>query len=117
MSDLKKMMQDAIQNDELKKALQNAEADVKKELNPGQEIGEKDFEKIQDVVINIGKKFGYNVTREDFDQNEEGELDENDLAAVAGGMAPDFVGCCIIAGNNATDNRSCWFCGRVYDIA
>lgn len=104
MADLKKFYADAEKNEELKKAL----IEANKELE-----GTTDLAAAQAKVIEVAKKFGYDLAAEDFEEKE-GELDLDDLDAVAGGIGGCFVvnaGCqlfgeiekggCIIIGTHA----------------
>lgn len=85
MNQLKKFYEEAESNKEMKDELV-ATNEKAKEMEP---------EEIKKEIIRIGKKFGYEITDDDFKalegQRKEGELQEDELAEVAGGAAGCFV--------------------------
>jgi len=85
MNELKRLMQDMKENAELKKAVEDAQQEIKSTASPDGKLTQENLGLYQDAVINVAKNFGYAITRNDFTGGEEGELDEGELAAVAGG--------------------------------
>lgn len=80
MTNLKKLYEEAEKNEELKGALVAA----------NKEMEGKSQAEVQDKLIAIAKDFGYALTADDFEEKE-GELDLDDLEAVAGGAGGCFV--------------------------
>lgn len=83
MNNLKKFYEDVEKNPELKAALVAA----------NKELEGKSLEECQAKLIAIAKDFGYTLTADDFTQAE-GELNESDLDAVAGGAGGCFLTHC-----------------------
>lgn len=80
MTNLKKFYEEAEKNEELKSALVAA----------NKEMEGKSQAEVQDKLIAIAKDFGYALTADDFEEKE-GELDLDDLEAVAGGAGGCFL--------------------------
>lgn len=85
MSQLKKFYEEAESNREMKDELVAANEKAK-EMKP---------EEVKKEIIRIGKKFGYDIADDDFNnlegERKEGELQEDELAKVAGGAAGCFL--------------------------
>jgi len=89
MNNLKKLYEAAEANKEIKDALLKANEEAK-----GLKV-----EEVKEKIIEIGKKFGFDISSEDFDKPE-GELTEEDVAKVAGGISAGCflsnAGCTVI---------------------
>ena len=83
MSNLKKFYEDVEKNPELKAAL----------IAANKELEGKSMEACQEKLIAVAKGFGYTLTADDFTQGE-GELNDSDLDAVAGGAGGFFISNC-----------------------
>lgn len=98
MNQLKKFYEEVESNKEMKDEL----------VATNEKVREMDPEEAKKELIRIGKKFGYDITDDDFKalegQREEGELQEDELAEVAGG-----AGGCIIT------NAGCTLFGEIDD--
>ena len=85
MNQLKKFYEEAESNKEMKDELVAA----------NEKAGEMKPEEAKKEIIRIGKKFGYDVTEDDFKElmgeRSEGEIQEGELAKVAGGAGGCFV--------------------------
>lgn len=92
MEKLKKFYEDVETNAALKETLVAANEEMKG----------KSEEEIQEKMISIAKEFGYELTKEDFVQAE-GELGEQELENVAGGIS---AGCFLV-------DMGCSFCGEI----
>ena len=94
--------------DNLKKFLEAASSDeaLKNELQAFADSTSKDMKA---ATIEFAAKHGFTLTEEDFESSEMEELTEDELEAVAGGVA--HCGCGI-AGGGAGDGRSCG-CGFI----
>lgn len=92
MNRLKKFYEEAESNREIKDELVAANEKAR-EMKP---------EEAKKEIIRIGKKFGYDITDDDFKdlegERKEGELQEDELVNVAGGAA----GGCIITNAGCT---------------
>ncbi len=99
MNQLKKFYTEAESNQEMKDELVAAN-DKAREMEP---------EEVKKELIRIGKKFGYEITEDDFKEltgeRKEGEVQEDDLAEVAGGVS---AGCFIT-------NAGCTVFGEIGD--
>lgn len=80
MKNLKKFYEEAEKNEELKAVLVAA----------NKEMEGKSQAEVQDKLVAIAKDFGYTLTSDDFEEKE-GELDLDDLEAVAGGAGGCFI--------------------------
>lgn len=91
MNQLKKFYEEVEKNKEMKNELIAANENAK-------EMKQEDAE---NEIIKIGKKFGYDITEDDFKEltgeRKEGELQEDALAEVAGG-----AGGCIVTNAGCT---------------
>lgn len=83
---------------QLKKFYEEAESNkkMKDELVAANEKAEgKAPEEIAKEIIEIGKKFGYDITEDDFKEfiggKEEGEITEDELAKAVGGAGGCFI--------------------------
>lgn len=85
MNQLKKFYEEAESNKEMKNELVAA----------NEKAGEMNPEDVKNEIIKIGKKFGYDITEDDFKEltgeRKEGEIQEDELAEVAGGAGGCFV--------------------------
>lgn len=85
MNQLKKFYEEAESNKEMKDELVAANEKAE-EMNP---------EDVKNEIIKIGKKFGYDITEDDFKEltgeRKEGEIQEDELVEVAGGAGGCFV--------------------------
>ena len=81
MKNLMKFYEEVEKNEELKAALVAA----------NKELEGKNLEEVQNKLIEIAQAFGYTLTADDFVEKE-GELNPDDLEAVAGGW-----GVCVIS--------------------
>lgn len=94
MNQLKKFYTEAESNQEMKDEL----------VATNEKVREMEPEEVKKELIRIGKKFGYEITEDDFKEltgeRKEGEVQEDDLAEVAGGVrAGCFItnaGCTIL---------------------
>lgn len=81
MNQLKKFYEEAESNKEMKNELVAA----------NEKAGEMKPEEVKKELIRIGKKFGYDITEDDFKEltgeRKEGEIQEDELAEVAGGVS------------------------------
>lgn len=97
MNQLKKFYTEAENNQEIKDEL----------IAVNEKAGEMEPEEVKKELIRIGKKFGYEITEDDFKEltgeRKEGEVQEDDLAEVAGGVS---AGCFIT-------NAGCTILGEI----
>ena len=75
MNKLKEFYEEAEKREDMKKALLQANEDVKG-------LSE---EEVKEKIIALGNQFGFEISKEDFN-SEEGEMDENAIEKVAGGI-------------------------------
>ncbi len=102
MNQLKKFYTEAENNQEMKDEL----------IAANEKAGEMKPAEVRKELIRIGKKFGYEITEDDFKElmaeRKEGEVQEDDLAGVAGGVnAGCFMtnaGCTIFGEIDDNDN-------------
>jgi len=91
MNQLKKFYEEAESNKEIKDEL----------IAANEKAGEMKPEAVKKEIIRIGKKFGYDITDDDFKElsgeRKEGEIQEDELAEVAGG-----AGGCILSNAGCT---------------
>ncbi len=85
MNQLKKFYEEAERNKEIKNELVAA----------NEKAGEMEPEEVKKEIIRIGTKFGYHITEDDFKEltgeRTEGEIQEDELAEVAGGAGGCFL--------------------------
>ena len=85
MNQLKKFYEEAERNKEMKDQLVAA----------NEKAGGMKPEEVKKEIIKIGKKFGYGITDDDFKaltgERKEGEIQEDELAEVAGGAGGCFL--------------------------
>lgn len=117
MNELKRMLQDLENNAELKKAVEDAQLEVKSVASPDGKLSQENVDVYQDAIISAANKFGYTITKADFvGGDEEGELDEGDLAAVAGGNGFCLLSSCGCMVVGEIDNKGgCILVGYWHD--
>ena len=92
MNNLKKFYEAAEENKEIKDAL----------IKANEELKGASVEEVKKEIAKLGAKFGYDISLEDFEQAE-GEINEDDVAKVAGGVSS---GCFLI-------NAGCMVVGEI----